>query len=210
MIAHIGLARRQSKDPLERYDTPAWVTRALLDRYPFIRGMHVIEPCAGARAVSRVLAEEGGCRVRSFDIAPRAPRVQRADTLRASFWRTQSRNEIICTNPAFSIAAAVIRHGLKSKAPAIVLLLRLSWLEMTADRHDIPDPDGLIVVPRPRFIESPEARAIREKAGRKWSSDACTVAWMIWQRHTPVLGIVRVNRAQKAVYERQPLWRRSA
>lgn len=203
----MATARRQSKDPLERLDTPRWCTRALLDRYRFIRGMDVIEPMAGARAISEVLVTEGGCAVRDFDIAPRAPSVHPGDVTDPDFWATQYRGESIVTNPAFSLASVVLRQWLRQRDrfSVLALLLRLSYLEATADRSDLPDPDGLIVLPRPRFIESSEARAIREAAGKKWGGDTVTVAWMIWQQHYPRPGIIRITRGQKAMYERAPV-----
>jgi hypothetical protein len=206
MTTTVKAARRQSKDPLERLDTPDWVTRVLLDKWPHVRGKRVVEPCAGAGRMSRVLSAEGGCAVRSFDIAPRADGIDRADAVSPTFWSETYRREIVVTNPAFSIASTLFRRAWAYDAPAIALLVRLSWLEAAEDRADLPDPDGLIVVPRPQFIESPEARAIREAAGKKWGGDSVTVAWAIWHPFSPKLGIIRINRAQKAIYERAPLF----
>ena len=107
--------RRQSKDPLERLDTPAWVTRALLAHLPALRGMRVIEPCAGAGAMSRVL-EESGCSVRSFDVAPRAIGIEAADTLKKIFWWSVASESLpqtaLVTNPPFSGAATLLRLAL--------------------------------------------------------------------------------------------------
>ena len=192
------MARRQSRDPLERYDTPAWCTEALLEHYPAISGRPVLEPMAGAGAIVDVLERSGGCICAAFDVAPRRADVLAADTAASAFWADGiACNRAVVTNPAFSLAAALWRHASAGGATLIALLLRLTWLEAAAERADIPDPDGLIVLPRPSFIESPEARAIREAAGKKWGGDSCTSAWHIWHPGAPKLGIVRVVRRQR-------------
>lgn len=198
------VARRQSRDLLERYDTPAWCTRALLAKYPQIsRGVY-LEPCAGAGAISSVLVQDGPCAVISYDVAPRAAGIVQADTLVSEFWRRLPRTSVI-TNPPFSRGAELWRLASHAGAPLIALLLRLSWLEAADDRADIPDPDTVIVLPRPSFIESPEARAIREAAGKKWSGDSVTSAWMVWEPGAPRRGVIRVTRRDKRAYERWPV-----
>lgn len=212
-------SRQQSKDPLERLDTPAWVTRALLAHCSAVRGVRVIEPCAGKLDMSRVLAE-GGCRVRSFDVAPRADGVEQADTLTRAFWQVdgplagETLSEVaVVTNPPFSGAAELLRLSLGAGVGLVSLLVRLTWLEATNDRADVPDPDSLIIVPRPKFIESEEAMAIREAAGKPWGGDNCTVAWATWEQglhgHEAERMIIRVNRREKARLERGP-WREAA
>ena len=197
--------RRQSKDPLERFDTPAWVTRALLAHLPALHGMRVIEPCAGAGAMSRVLEADGSCRVQSFDVAPRAEGIHAVDTLASGFWLPGGRltepliGYAVVTNPPFSGAALLLRFAMRARVGLIALLVRLTWLEAVNDRADLPDPDTLLILPRPTFIESLEARAIREAAGKPWNGDNCTVTWAIWgdiERQ-----IIRVTRREKTQLE---------
>lgn len=200
-------SRQQSKDPLERLDTPDWVTRALIAHCPAITRRRVIEPCAGASRLSRVLMADGQCSVRSFDLAPRAAGVEQANTLVRTFWRRPDLGDLrrvaVVTNPPFSGAAELARLALGEGVGLLALLVRLTWLEATNDRCDVPDPDALIIVPRPKFIESAEAQAIREAAWNPWGGDNCTVAWAIWSDEIN-RGIIRVNRQEKASLERRP------
>lgn len=211
--------RRQSSDPLERYYTPKWVTRALVRYCPELQHQHVIEPCAGRRDISNVLREGAFINgVQSFDIAP-APgvfRVEAADTLKPDFWerRTFHPRCAVVENPPFSGGATLFKlaHGSWIQPSVIALLVRLSWLERVADRADVPDPDRLIILPRPQFIESDEARAIREAAGKKWGGDSVTCAWSCWFRNDEhnwpgqfTAPIIRVSRREKAVLEVGPL-----
>lgn len=172
------MARRQSKDPLERYDTPAWVTRALIKHGP-VQGWHVIEPCAGAGAMVDVLVE-ADCIVAAFDIEPRRDDITQLDTCMPGIFEQirlgYGADLALITNPPFSRASEYQRRGALFRRTA--LLVRLSWLERTRDRLDVPDPVRLIVLPRPRFI------------GR--GEDMVTVAWACWGDWAP--GIIRLSR----------------
>jgi hypothetical protein len=195
------VSRRQSLDALERLDTPAWCTRALLDRMPSLRGRAVIEPCAGANRLAVVLADEGGCRVDAFDIAPRHPAVVPLDATDHDWWAMIPPGWALVTNPAFSMAAALLRAAWHAER-TIALFLRLNWLEAVKDREDLPDPHAQIVVPRPKFIQSPEFEALRIASGKKkWGGDNVTCAWVIWNHRDARLTrhpIQRVTWAQKA------------
>lgn len=197
------LSRRQSLDPLERLDTPEWCTRVLLDRMPSLRKRHVIEPCAGASRMATVLAAEGGCPTVAFDIFPRHPAVSKQDATDRAWWATIDPQFTLVTNPAFSMAAELFRAAWHEQR-TIALFLRLSWLEAAEDRKDIPDPHALIVVPRPKFIQSPEFQALREATGKPWGGDNVTCAWAIWNHRDNGLRahpIHRVTRQEKAKFE---------
>jgi hypothetical protein len=161
----------------------------------------IFSPCAGDGAIANVLLAETGATVRQFDIAPRASDIHPGDITSPAFWRDEYRGEAIVDNPPFSLAEVLLRHALEAGAEHICLLLRLSWLESTKDRQALPDPQRLIVLPRPKYIESPEAKAIREAAGKKWGGDSVTSAWMIWD-DSPTEFIIRVTRDEKKAYGR--------
>ncbi len=197
------MIRRQSLDPLERLDTPDWCTRALIDRMPSIRGREVIEPCAGANRITAILANEAVCPCVAFDIEPRHPAVSQQDATDRKWWMTIAPGWTLVTNPAFSMAAELFRAAWHEQR-TIALFVRLSWLEAVADREDIPDPHALIIVPRPKFIQSPEFEAIRKASGKPWGGDNVTCAWAIWNHRDKALTahpIQRVTRAQKARLE---------
>lgn len=206
-MAEPSKQRRQSLDPLERLDTPNWCTRVLLDRMRTLRGQHIIEPCAGAGRMVDVLRNEGGCIVSAYDIAPRRDGIAAQDATARAFWRPIPAQSALVTNPAFSMSADLFRAAWHADRP-IALFLRLSWLEAANERADIPDPAALIIVPRPKFIQSPEFEAIRiaaaEAKGKKlepWGGDNVTCAWAIWNHRDPELSvrpIQRVTRKDKA------------
>lgn len=203
MMCAIVLSRKQSLDPLERLDTPDWCTRVLLERMPSLRGREVIEPCAGANRMTAVLANEGRCPCVAFDIEPRHPAVSRQDATDRAWWATIAPGWTLVTNPAFSMAAELFRAAWHEDR-TIALFLRLSWLEAAKDREDIPDPHALIVVPRPKFIQSPEFQARREATGKPWGGDNVTCAWAIWNHRDASLTahpIQRVTRKDKARLE---------
>ncbi len=186
------IARRQSPDKLERYWTHSWQTRALFERgalrFPNWSDLRVIEPCAGAGWMRDVIGEYVGHRnVAAFDIEPAAEGITQADTLRPGFFEALAQTTdlsrcALITNPPFSQAAAYWRRGQLFALTA--LLVRVTWLEATKDREDIPDPDRVIVLPRTKFGGP--------AAGQ--SSDSATAAWMIWGDVTP--GVTRVTRSQ--------------
>lgn len=162
-----------------------------------------MEPCAGAGAVADVLRADGGCQVSAFDMAPRREGIGSSDTIGADYshWFYSPALAVV-TNPPFSRAAELWRLAHANRTPLIALLLRLSWLEATQDREDIPSPQTVIVLPRPKFIESLEAQAIRIAAGKAWNGDTVTSAWCIWHPAAPALGVIRVTRAEKRELER--------
>jgi hypothetical protein len=187
------MAKRQSSDPLERYDTPAWMTRTLLARVP-IFGDKIFEPCAGTGAIASVVCEEAGCVVIAKDIEPRASWILKGDTLtNTDHWPTHPIG--IITNTPFSRVADCVRLAVSERVPFVIALARLTFLERTADRDDIPDPDFAIVLPRikPWFM--------------KTGTDSCTVAWFGWirpgdqqarlmVRDTWPDGIIRIGKAE--------------
>lgn len=160
-------SRRQSKDPLERYDTQPWMVRALIATVPHLTTQRrVIEPCAGAGAIARVLEDEAGCTVHCADLEPRAPYVMQFDTLGRP-WTTDGSRPVI-TNGPFSRGGDLFWRCLEGNVPYLLNLLRLNFLERVPDRDDVLDPDWILVLPRiqPWFT------------GRK--ADSLTVAWMLW------------------------------
>jgi hypothetical protein len=162
--------RRQSKDPLERYDTPAWMTLALFAyAEPLMYSGRFVEPCAGKGAIMRVVRAHEGCKIIGADIDPRAHGIRRLDTLRPRPWPKDMRGTDVITNPPFSRGADAYRVAFANGARSIALLLRLNWLEPVDDRADIPSPHRLIILPR---------------IGGHWfagkATDNVTVAWHVW------------------------------
>ncbi len=178
--------RRQSQDPLEFYETPPSVTRALMHVGP-VRGDRVIEPMAGANAITNVLRDEAQCDVTAYDIAPRGEGIIYADSLVPGFLAERRQPHLtVVTNPAFSLAAELWRQT--RTFTRVALLVRITWLERCKDREDVADPVRLIVLPRVKFTGK--------------GSDSATVVWACWGDWPP--GIVRLTRSDLKALE-QPI-----
>jgi hypothetical protein len=193
------MARRQSRDPLERLDTPAFMTRALLAHMPKIATHHIVEPCAGAGAIVEVLRHDGKAGVIGFDIEPRAGGIVQADTIALTDWTKLGAiaPSALVTNPPFSLAANYWRLG--RAFDVTVLLVRQTWLEVSRDREDISDPDAMVLMPRVKFTGP---GAIDPETGKPYtSSDSAACCWAIWakdKRVLPARPIIRVARPPKA------------
>jgi hypothetical protein len=175
-------ARRQSDDPLERFDTPRWMTAALLLKLPLVGRGGVIAPAAGSGGIVRVL-REAGRRVDAYDLVPRAvelpllgvvePAVARqADATDPQFWsQTVYRRAAWCvTNPPFSLAT-LIRNFARGAGLKLGLLLRATALEPTEDRApwlEADPPSDLILLQRGSFNGS-------------GGGDTVPAFWFVWR-----------------------------
>lgn len=167
------------------YETPGWVTRAIL---PHLRtgGATVLEPAAGEGAILRELVMVGGARVLGgVEIDPtRAAKAASytgaAFLRRADFLDPRSPLpvggpwEVIITNPPFSHAEAFVRRSLDVVAPGgtVAMFLRLAFLESQGRAALLRErpPDVFILPARPSFKRS---------AGRT-ITDRWAYAWFVW------------------------------
>jgi hypothetical protein len=121
------------------------------------------EPCRGDGAIyDRLPAEvrKGYCEIR-----------EGTDYLATSI----GRQDIIITNPPYSLALPFLRKSL-SEADTVVYLLRLNFLGSAARKPfwDTYPPTHLFTItPRPRFVNG--------------GSDACEYGWFLWDRGERVL-----------------------
>jgi hypothetical protein len=161
---------------MDDYDTPAWVTEALLANYPLMAG-NILEPCAGSGAIIEVLRRHRpGSRITAVEIRETergrlkslADRVHIADFLT---WKPEGEYGTIITNPPFCIAQEVIERcfSFRPQAGEIVMLLRLGFLE-SKKRVEFwrkyPLSELLVITPRPSF----------DGAG----SDKTAYGWFVW------------------------------
>ena len=161
--------------PLDKYRTPTWVTAALIESYPEIRGDLFIDPCAG------------DCRMRdAFSAAGRFPswltndidvaenRVMgHADATSPDFWAlargaADGKAAWVVTNPSFLLASTIAYQAIQGIGN-VALLLRATWLEPTGDRQWLGrfPPKAELVLPRVSFI-----------GGGPTDSAGCR--WLIW------------------------------
>jgi hypothetical protein len=165
--------QKTGKDPLDRYYTPEWPTRLLLDHWPWPEVHTVWEPCAGMGHIVRVLEERFGVLgVLASDIDPDSP-YPRRDFMGAMAPEAQA----IVTNPPYTTpdytAADFVRRALEI-TPRVAMLLRLSWLEPCGDRAGIfatSPPSEVWILPRVDF-DGPNVGGA--------NSNGATSAWFIW------------------------------
>lgn len=170
-------ARRQSKDALEFYETPADATRAILPHLP--RASCVLDPCAGRGAIlkefcrshriaieindeHRVSLEGGLCENEDVVIC------DAFDRYCDRFWADA---DLVIANPPFSLAQAFVEHALAKCSPGTTLafLLRLAFLEGKgrAQLHREHPSDVFVFSKRPSFSVDGK-------------TDSAAYAWFVW------------------------------
>jgi hypothetical protein len=171
--------RSDVRHPDDFYETPTWLTEALM---PHLRayleetgtinpGMKILEPSAGAGAITRVLSENfGPIPVYALDLNPRAEGIGQGDFLEV---KPTPGYDLIITNPPYSLAMEFIKHALKfrrDKNSIVAMLLRINFLgsRKRAKWHR-RHPTRLHVTPkRPAFTLDGK-------------TDATEYAWFLWR-----------------------------
>jgi len=130
---------RFERSSLDFYETPAWVTHALLRHVKF-RGK-IWEPCCGTGAMSQVLIQQGYSTI-STDIMDRGYGTSGVDFLKCTAAPVGCRS--IVTNPPYGISSfdskqqksapallSFVRHAINLTASIdgqLALLVRLQWI----------------------------------------------------------------------------------
>lgn len=161
---------------LDKYRTPDWMTRALMETYPEIAGECLIDPCAGDGRMARMLSVRFA-HAATNDIDAEESTDTHADATKSEYWDSlnglmsrciyRQRDLWLVTNPPFKLASKIAWHAVQ-RIGKIALLLRATWLEPTRDRLWLGKcpPDGMLVMPRPSFTGG--------------GSDSVTCNWMLW------------------------------
>jgi hypothetical protein len=160
-----------SRDPLDRYYTPAWMVDELCERVD-ISG-DVLEVCSGrgdlAAALERNLCGRG-VEVLTNDLDPASPAQTHHDARTPQAYQRRANPRWVVTNPPFRDAVEILKTALVwVQVDVVCMLLRLSFVEPTSGRARLLNmfpPDGLIVLPRWSF--------------NGCGSDSVTCAWMVW------------------------------
>lgn len=153
------------------YETPAWMTLALLRRVPMAG--RALECCAGDGAIARVL-EHSGLKVITNDVDPARDVQYRLDASTVDGWMLLPPVEWVVTNPPFGLADRIVPLAFNHWKPlrGVAMLLRLSWLEPTAARSAFlraHPPTRLVVLPRHDFKGNGQ-------------TDSVTSAWFVWEK----------------------------
>lgn len=166
---------RQERD---LYETPEWVTRALIEHLP--RAMRVWEPAAGSGKMADVLYRSGmALDVYSTDIATGV------DFLSCS---NQNTVEAIITNPPYNIAQEFIEHALNLTRNArgyVAMLLRTDFDHAKTRQHlfrDCPQfACKVVLTKRIVWFDRPGA------------APSFNHAWYIWDWRNSAPPVLRYN-----------------
>lgn len=187
----------------DQYETPPWATHALCRRLD-VRGMRVLEPCAGSGRMAAVLRAHGADVV-TGDIDPAADVDHRwnfcAEAENAeAFRRRYGRFDAIITNPPYTTptgtATTVYLRALEVLAsegePRLAMLLRTSWIDVTAANEQLmvaAPPTHILTLPRVGY-HRPDGRG--SSNGSQYPS-----AWMLRWPSAPWVGVLGVPKAEK-------------
>jgi len=175
----------KARHEFDFYQTPAWMTRALMKR----AWVHdVLEPCSGDNAIRDVLWDDRKVDVISNVLDPSRPAELHLDATTEAAWEEFDidRPRWVVTNPPFNLADQIVPLAVKY-VPSVAMLLRLSWLEPTKAREGFLKaypPNRLIVMPRHDFRGTGQ-------------TDSVTSAWFIWEREGDDRGIEIVTKAER-------------
>jgi hypothetical protein len=159
---------RKKDNPLEFFETPIGLTRALVQRL-HLTGP-IIEPCVGDGAIAREL-EKLHLKVITNDIDPERPADFTLDATQQASWDLMPSCSWAVTNPPFSKALDILQLAFKKAEVGVAMMLRLSFLEPCEPRarwlHAHP-PNRVIVLPRVSFDGK--------------VNDQVTCCWLVWFR----------------------------
>lgn len=172
-----------ARDKLDRYYTPPWPTRALMEHLPAgWAGDCILEPCAGANGITDVLRACGET-VITGDICSESVSRYGHD-YQWDFVDPQDpipQVTAIVSNPPFSKATPIVRNAL-AMCGRVAMLLRCTWVEPCIEKvepwmgrnrifADTP-PHLLIVMPRVSFG--------RPRGSFHGQTDLATALWYVW------------------------------
>jgi hypothetical protein len=177
---------------LDFYETPAYMTRALLAHVPEIRGT-ILEPCAGDLSIARILSAEGGLKVFTNDIDPNRPADHHANAADPDFATLMAPFvDWVVSNPPYEmpLCTHIVQNMIRTARVGVAMMLRLSFKEPTSK-----------VNPRGPFLElHPITRELvmpRHSFTGNGKSDSVTTAWMIWSKVPlsghPMLSLYRAD-----------------
>ena len=112
--------RKKESGGIDFYQTPTWVTKALLKRIN-LKGT-VLEPCSGAGAIARLIENCSASDIRVDDM------VYGLKGIDIHSYKANSFDNII-TNPPFASAQKVIEKSLTIANDKVYMLLKLQFLE---------------------------------------------------------------------------------
>ncbi len=171
-----------SRRELDRYDTPTWMTRALIKSLPEMRGGLLVDPCCGNGNMARQIASEA-----PFDrfVLNDLDRRLQADSYRDASVDALIYAETpdwIVSNPPFSEAGEIVHMALRAQPRGgVAMLLRLTFAEPCGPTKQSPKAGRLWLAERPwnALIALPRHSFTGD------GTDTAACAWFVWVTGRP-------------------------
>ncbi|MBW4666528.1 MAG: DNA cytosine methyltransferase [Cyanomargarita calcarea GSE-NOS-MK-12-04C] len=169
---------RITRHELDRYDSPHWFVTAIAP-YVDLHGT-VGECCVGGGILAKSL-NLMGCDTWTNDINFEVHADYHVDATIADNWANFPKTDWVFTNPPYGAEATQILINAYNHAKrGIVMLLRTTWDEPCEDRGD-----WLYDFSYTRKITLPRFKFRKDKDGKRWATDNCTIAAYIWDKKIP-------------------------
>jgi hypothetical protein len=163
---------------LDRYDSPGWFVTHL-PNYLNIKGV-IGEPCKGAGNLSSLLSCFDGCTTLwTNDIDTSLSTNFYLDAADPVSWLQFPKTDWVVTNPPFDQAFDILQNAYIYARVGVVMFLRLSFIEPTAER-------GQWLFNYPRYVDLvyPRFKFRRDKNNKSWQADSVPIAAMVWRKDT--------------------------
>jgi hypothetical protein len=173
-------SRREPKDSLEFFPTPAWATRALCEwlvdqnPLPLLSEMSVWEPACGQGHMARPLAEYFAT-VHSSDVCRYG-----AGDVEDFLFPTDRRASWIVTNPPFRLGEQFAKTAIERADNGVALLVRTAFLESAARFESlfIRNPPCDIL----QFVERVPMFKGRVDPNGSTATAYCWLVWSTWSK----------------------------
>lgn len=146
----IGGGKKEDRQTLDFYPTPADVTIALMDYFKFKPDCRILEPACGDGSMSKVL-ESYGYRVTSSDLRDSGYGTPDVDFM-GSYG--DAKFNAVITNPPFNVAEKFITHSL-TIAPFVAMVLKSQYWHAKKRQdlfHNHPPSYVMPLTWRPDFL----------------------------------------------------------
>lgn len=173
---------RAGRRELDRYLTPPWVTQALLDAFPEIKGRVLLDPCCGDGRMARALEPRFRILVLN-DIDPTsAVSHHEYDAADAALYQIHPADWIV-TNPPFNLCGQIAWQAVQHAQVGVALLLRCTFLEPCEGREWLArrPPDAVLALPRISFTGE--------------GTDSAPCWWFVWGARKRVVVNTRAEAA---------------
>lgn len=178
------------RQKLDQYNTPLWVTQALIDEFPEIRGHTLLDPCCGNGSMAKLLQKSHRFQqiifndidleafaLVNFTVDPPNTCFTMDATQEKNWWRPDPLYyqlgfaDWVVTNPPFNQAGDIVKHALTHARLGVAMLLRATFLEPCKGREWIVQrpPTAILSLPRISFTGQ--------------GHDSVPTWWLIWS-HT--------------------------